>query len=674
VNPGLKVEGLGLDILLSREWLATNGIGGYACSTVPGLNTRKYHGLLVAAMSPPVRRMVILSRVQETIWRDGTSASLDCNEYPGIIHPLGYQFLREFYTDPSPRWIYQVHGCRVQKELHLLRGRNAVALSYRLLEGRGPMDLELRPLLALRSMHELRYQSNGPVFEEDSSKRQHHIPPTSHTPEFFFSHNGRFSPGADWYLNQIYRREEQRGYAGLEDLWTPGFIRWRLSPGHVAHFIGSTEPIEIDEALELANQHDHPRPAHASADSTFDALHRAASQFVVSIPHDDAEPSPHCITGYPWAAPSGREMLIAFTGAFLVPGKFAEARSLLLMFASRLRHGLMPSRFPENGGEPEYLGADVSLWFVNAMWDYLRYTGDDTVTQRLLDSAGHIINDYRHGTDLGITVGTDLLLGSRAPGIPTSWMDAKIGDWVLTPRIGRTVELNALWYNAVRIVAELRRRYGRTDRADSLTELAAGIKKSFNLRFWNEPAGCCFDVVEDHGNDPSIRPNQLFAIGLPFPVLDVDRHEKVLERVRLDLLTPFGMRTLSPADPCYQGHYFDGIVSRDRAYHNGSAFPWLLGVYVSAFLKMRGRDDAARQYVRDLLKGAISYMNGDGLGQICELFDGDPPHAPGGAIASAAAVAEILRCYHEDVLDKAPAQSGAMAAHHASEVASPAHI
>ena len=651
----LHVGGLELDALLAREWLATNGIGGYACSTIPGLNTRKYHGLLVAAMAPPVRRMVLLSRVEETLWRDGHRFALDSNQYPDVIYPQGYRHLRQFSSSPCPRWTFEGDGWRLQKQLRLLPGQNTVVLTYTLLSGEGPLDLELRPLLAMRPIHELSYQWNGPLVSEKRTSRCHRIGPTSHTPEVFFAHNGRFQAEANWYLNQIYRREAERGYAGLEDLWTPGVVRFSLTRGRRATFVCSSDPIDLEKVAKPSDAQAADGHATTPTDPTLDALRRAAEAFVVSVPQDaEAGRAVMCMSGYPWAAPSGRDTLIAFTGLLLVPGRFAEARLLLLRFAAGLRNGLMPSALPESGGAPQYLGADVSLWFANAVWDYLRYTNDDQTGEKLLDEILKIIAQYLLGADLGIATDDCGLLASRAAGTPTSWMDAKVDDWVVTQRLGRPVELNALWYNALRIAAELCRRYGREDRADALARTADSVARAFNERFWNPKEQCCFDVIEDHGQDPSIRPNQILALSLPFAVLAPERHEKVLHKVRTELLTPRGIRTLSPADPGYQGRYAGNVLARDRAHHNGSAFPWLLGPYLTALLKVRGRGPAARAEAHDLIRPCLDYLLGDGLGQLCELFDGDAPHSPGGLIASAPAVGELLRCYAQDVLDLAP--------------------
>src|SRR6185437_3352371 len=326
-------------------------------------------------------------------------------------------------------------------------------------------------------------------------------------------------------------------------------------------------------------------------------------------------------------------------GLFLVPGRFGDARSLLLSLAAREQHGLIPTTFPEDGSAPTYDGADVSLWYIHAIWNYFRYTNDvATLRRRLLDVSLRIIDRYRRGTDLGIAVDSEGLLLAGAPGCTTTWMDGKVNDWIITPRQGRAIELNALWYNALCITAELADRYGSHDRAAELASFARGVKGAFNRRFWNESAGCCFDVVEDHGADPCSRPNQLLAISLPFPVLSLERHARVLNKIHDHLLTSRGIRTLAPGSPDYIG----------------SAHPWLLGHYVTALLRVRGRGIAARDEARAALSSSLDFITGDGLGYLCELFDGDLPHRPGGAIASACSIGEVLRAYTEEVLDLGP--------------------
>ncbi|HET6247228.1 MAG TPA: amylo-alpha-1,6-glucosidase [Tepidisphaeraceae bacterium] len=672
---GIHVSHLDFPALIAREWLAANGIGGYASSTVAALNTRKYHGLLVAAMAPPARRMVLLARVEETLATDGNRFSLANSEYPGAIFPQGYHFLRAFNSVPFPRWAYQTDGGTVEKSLRLLHGENTVVLTYTLLGGGKPLGFELRPLLALRGIHQLMQQWNGRLAAESRSAQHYRVPATARTPEVFFAHTGSFEAGSNWYLNNVYRREFERGYTGMEDLWSPGIVRFTLAPGQPVHFICSSDPIDLDRTLERADwqgtQNNFviaPSPsdgatrhiAAPSADPAFDALLCAAGQFIVAAPPDGTSDKPGeksvtCIGNYPWGPPSARAALIGFGGLFLVPGRFGDARALLLSLAAREEHGLMPTAFPEDGSAALYDGADISLWYVNAVWNYFRYTQDiATLRRRLLDVVHRIIDQYRNGTDLGIATDSEGLLLIRATGLPTTWMDAKAGDWLLTPRQGKPVELNALWYNAVCIAAELSERYGSPDRAADLAAYSRHIKEGFNRRFWNETAGCCFDVVEDHGADASIRPNQLLAISLPFPALSLERHARVVAMVRERLLTPRGVRTLVAGDAYYMGRYEGNVVSRDRANYNGSAHPWLLGPYVTALLRVRGRASAARDEAKAALAGCLDYITGDGLGNLCELFDGDSPHRPGGAVNSSCAVGELLRAYAEEVLDLCP--------------------
>jgi predicted glycogen debranching enzyme len=654
----LNAGGMPLDALLEREWLITNGVGGYACSTSVGLNTRKYHGLLVAAMSPPVRRMVLLSRIEETLHLNGWPHALACNEYPGTIHPEGHRLLKAFCASPYPRWAYQGEGWTLEKSVRLVRGENTVVVSYTLLGADSHVELEARPLMALRAMHDLMYQWNGRLAAESKTKRHHRVPPTLKSPEVFFAHDGAFSASpACWYLNTIYRREEERGYGGLEDLWNPGVIRWRLSPGQTVHFVCSAEPIEIGKTLAKLDAEDAMVPPVSqmvsTPDTTQDLLVASAKAFACDT-LDPTQASLPMLTALPWSAPSVRDALIAFPGAYLVTHNFDGAKALLQSLATKLDHGLLPTGIPEDGSNPVYRGADVSLWFINCLWQYLCYTGDDQTVSRLLDTAIEIVSEYRHGTLLGIGADADGLLKTHAPGVGTTWMDAKIGDWVVTPRAGRPVELNALWYNALCITAELCERFGRATQATDLHELAAKAQWSFNRRFWNAERGCCFDVVDDHGTDPSVRPNQLLAISLPFPVLSKDRHPTLLEKVHRALLTPFGLRTLAPDDASYHGRYTGDVVSRDRACHQGCVFPWLLGQWVTAYVRVLGRSQTTRREALRFLEPCLEHVRGVGMGHLCELFDGDAPHRPGGAIASAASVGEVLRAYVEEILDQAP--------------------
>jgi predicted glycogen debranching enzyme len=673
-----------LSKLTSSEWLIANGLGGYASSTIPCLNTRKYHGLLVAAMTPPVRRMVILSRVEETVVFAGRRFELACNEYPQTIHPQGHRLLKAFDLQPCPRWAYQGDGWTVEKQLRLLPGRNAALLTYTLWGGSGVGSLELRPLLALRPMHELMFQWNGPLHVErmpgqSAFDGRYRVPATSRTPEVFFAHRGEWEAAqgvANWYLNTIYRWEQERGYAGLEDLWCPGIVHLRLSPGVATHFVCATDPISMEEVLaeERAKNAESEQnekalgklfstpagrarvraSANVEIDSEIATLIGAAEAFAVApgFPPGNIP----VLSDYHWGASSPRNVLIGFSGRYLATGRFEQARALLLAMAKLIKDGLIPATLPEDATDPIYRAADVSLWFVNAVWNYLRYTGDQTTVQHaLIGPVLSIIEHYRQGTAFGVGLGEDGLLLSRVAASATTWMDAKLGDWVITPRAGAAVEINALWYNALRIASALMELPGTAKPPEALSALAGKCCETFNRRFWNSDAECCYDFVDDKSADRAIRPNQLLAISLPFPILRADHHAAVLERVRSALLTPIGLRTLAESDPGYQGYYQGSVVSRERALHNGSVFPWLLGSYVSALVRVRGRNAAVLEEARSALRPCVERIAGPGCGHLCELFDGNAPHAPGGAVSASLGIAELLRCYVEDILDQQPA-------------------
>jgi predicted glycogen debranching enzyme len=656
----LHTAGAAFEDLIGREWLLTNRLGGYAGGTPLGINTRKYHGLLVAALSPPVRRMVLLSRLDETIHCGAQAHSLSAAEYPDTIHPNGYQSLVAFDHEPFPRWAYQGDGWTLEKNLRLLPDRNAVCISYTLL-GSGPSaELQVRPLFALRGIHQLMLQWNGPLDAIQLFPGHHRIEATTRTPEVYFAHDGAFGAQPLWYLNNIYRRERERGYAGLEDLWSPGLVRWHLQPGRSVHFACAADPIDLAlmvSSLERASTLVVMGRAseEKAADPVAAALVRCAEQFVPVTTADAGATRAIVVTQYPWTPPSGRDALISLSGLFLVTRRFTEARTLLESFAADLWNGLMPSVFPEDAGAPRYEGADVSLWFVHAVQQFLKHTGEDPAAHGLLvETVAKIVEAYQHGTTLGIGTDPDGLLFSHAAAQPTTWMDAKVGDWIITPRQGRAVEINALWYNALCVGSELMRAMGNLSRSEDLAMLAASVRHAFNRRFWNERAGCCYDVVHDYGVDAAIRPNQLLAVSLPHPVLDGERHASVLNVVRDQLLTPFGLRTLAPAEPGYAGRYEGDPVSRDRAYHQGSVYPWLLGAFADATLRVHGHTPGVREEIRTHLQGCIDRLTGDGLGQLCELFDGDVPRRPGGAIADARSLAEVLRAYVQGVLGVEP--------------------
>jgi predicted glycogen debranching enzyme len=651
----VSISDMNFENLIEREWMTVNGLGGYASSTICGMNTRKYHGLLVAAMTPPARRMVLLSHVEETIWTSHGEFALSNNEYPGTIFPRGFTHLRAFNVEPFPRWAYQGEGFTLEKSLRLLDGKNTTCVSYSLLTGDNPVTLEIRALLALRGIHELMYQWNGRLYGESKRDGQVRIPATTRTPEIFFAHDGEFRAEPHWHLNAIYRREEERGYAGLEDLWKPGVFRWTLSPGQTAHVVCSTEPVELEGVLhDLEREREsldrRTSVVNSDADNRLEMLVRAAEAFVLNFPGEaPGERSVKVIGHYPWASASGRAALVGFNGLFMVTGRRDEARSLLMGMASQLRGGMIPTEYPESAEAPTYQGADVSLWFVNAVGEYFAQTEDGATVRLLLPVIEEIIETYRKAGNDWLFRDPDGLIGTRSAGVARSWMDAQVGDWVVTPRSGRPVELNALWFNALITAGRLASKLGGAN-AREWEDLAQIVRASFNSRFWNPSTNCCYDVIAEDGLDTSVRPNQIFAISLPHPVLSADRHKAVIAKIVEELLTPKGIRTLGRREAGYRGNYAGNIVSRDGAQHQGSVYPWLVGPLATAYLKTYGRSQETTAKVMQWIEPCLDYMDTTGLGQLCELFDGDSPHAARGAMASALGAAEMLRTYVRDVM------------------------
>ena len=658
----VSISSMSFENLIEREWIVVNGIGGYASSTLCGLNTRKYHGLLVAAMSPPARRMVLLSHLEETIFTPHGDFALSSNEYPGTIFPRGFEHLRAFNVEPFPRWAYQGDGFTLEKSLRLLHGENTLCVSYSLLTGDKPVTLEIRALLALRGIHELMYQWNSRLAAEPMRGGLVKIPASSRTPELFFAHDGEFRAEPHWHLNAIYRREDERGYSGLEDLWKPGTFRWTLSPGQTVHLACSTEPVALERVLselDRARENLDRQTAVISTDSDrrLEMLVRAADSFVLSIPELNspdqaaaAAPTVRVINQYLWSPAGTRAALMGFDGLFLTTGRFAEARAMLMDLASQIRIGMVPTEYPENGDSATYQGADISLWFVNAVGEYFTTVEDEQSRQPLSNAVQEIIDAYLNAASDALFRDDEGLIGVRRFGRSRSWMDAQINDWIITPRWGRTVELNALWYNALMTASRLAGKIGKPALAEQWEESAQMVKETFNRRFWNPKLDCCYDLVDDGFNDSSLRPNQIFAISLPFAVLSPERQRPVMTRVIDELLTPMGVRSLSRRDAGYQGKYAGNVVSRDRAQHEGSVYPWLLGPLARAYQKSSGVSSQTTEKIAQWIEPCLHYMEGDGLGQICELFSGDTPQTTGGAIASALGTAELLRTYARDVL------------------------
>lgn len=642
-----------LDQALRREWIETNGLGGFSSSTITGLNTRRYHGLLTAATKPPVGRVLLLSKLEETLVIDGERFDLGVNQYPGVIHPQGHKHLVEFRMHPFPVFVYRAGGAELEKSVFMVEGENTVVVEYAIRQsGAGPIRecaLELRPLVAFRDYHSTTHENAGLDPTVITLPGLATIHPYRDLPFLHFAHDAdSVESTGEWYRNFEYAIEQERGLDYQEDLFNPFVARFDLGARNTATVIASTERHNALEAEAFRAKEIQRREAllasSPSGDPLVQALTVAADQFIVK--RGDLKT---VIAGYHWFSDWGRDTMITLPGLTLVTGRPEIAKSILLAFAKSVDQGMLPNRFPDVGETPEYNTIDATLWFFEAVRAFLAYTGDIAfVRDNLYPKLKEIIEWHMRGTRYGIRADGDGLLNGGEPGVQLTWMDVKIGDWVVTPRYGKPVEIQALWYNALRIMESLAAGFDSVSQA-SYAAVADSAKESFNAKFWNEAQGCLYDVVNAAGVDGSIRPNQIFAVSLPHTMLAKDRARRVLEVVERDLLVPCGLRSLSPRDPNYHAHYEGGVWARDSAYHQGTVWPWLIGPFITAYVKVNDRSAAARQQAATWLADFRSQVV-RGLGQLPELADAEPPHMPRGCMAQAWSVAELLRAAVEDVL------------------------
>ncbi|MGJ5814600.1 amylo-alpha-1,6-glucosidase [Paludibaculum fermentans] len=648
----------------TREWLETNGLGGFASSTITGLNTRRYHGLLCAATKPPVGRLMLLSKVEETLVVDGRRYDLSVNQYPGAVHPTGHQYLREFRLDPYPVFVYQVEGLELEKRLFMVHGENTTVLEYELRaldrDGLPACELELRPLLAFRDYHATTHQNEAIHGGFDCTPGLAVLTPYAGLPSLFLAHDaGQVEAAGHWYNNFEYAVERERGLDFQEDLFQPLVLRYAFDRRAQATLIASTGPRDAASAPQLRRDEQARRSAVLTAapspEPIVQALVAAAGQFIVQRGSLKT-----VIAGYPWFADWGRDTMIALPGLTLCTGHPETARQILQAFAESVDQGMLPNRFPDAGEAPEYNTGDATLWFFEAIRAYLAATGDfPFVRDHLFAALQDIINAHLRGTRYGIRVDNDGLLHCGEPGVQLTWMDAKTGDWVVTPRTGKPVEIQALWYNALSIMEDLSHRFGDLGAELFLRKLADRTRSSFNEQFWNDEAGCLYDVVDGSGHDASVRPNQIFAVSLHHSMLSASRASQVVRTVHRDLLTPLGLRSLSPRDPAYRARYEGGVHERDSAYHQGTVWPWLLGPFISGYVRVHGGSSQAKAEASAWLKPISAHLSEACLGQISEIADADAPHTPRGCPAQAWSVAEILRAALEDVFSQpSPAAVG----------------
>lgn len=642
-----------LDKALQREWLETNGLGGFASSTIVGLNTRRYHGLLVAATRPPVGRMVLLSKLDETLVIDGLRYELSTNQYPDTIHPRGYQYLKGFRLDPFPVLTYEVAGVVVEKSVFMIQGENSTAIQYAVGTANATLpdniELEVCPLIAFRDYHSTAHENGALDPHVEWEEGLATVAPYDGLPSLYVAHNaGECETTGFWYRNFEYQVERERGLDFREDLFNPFVLRFDVLRYPKPSVIASTERRDVGRSAAYREEEIKRRQevieVSASGSELVRTLVAAADQFIVARGNENS-----VIAGYHWFSDWGRDTMIALPGLALATGRFDLARSILLAFAPFVDQGMLPNRFPDAGETPEYNTVDATLWYFEAVRALLHHTDDYKFIQtHLYDVLVDILDWHQRGTRYGIGLDEDGLLNSGEAGVQLTWMDAKVGDWVVTPRSGKAVEIQALWYNALRVMEQLARKFG--DKANQLRygQIAARAKRSFNKSFWNEPQGCLFDVVDGNTRDNSIRPNQIFAVSLTHTMLSRDKARQVVEVVKRELLTPFGLRSLAQSDSHYRGRYEGDPLSRDGAYHQGTVWAWLMGPFITAYLKVTAGKNGQEQ-VAQWLSGFSAHLRDACLGQVSEIFDGDAPHQPRGCVAQAWSVAELLRAAAEDV-------------------------
>ena len=642
------------------EWLEPDGLGGFASGTATGIRTRRYHALLLAATTPPTGRVVLVNGFDAWVETAAGTFALSSQRYePGVTHPDGAARITSFAVDPWPTWVFTLEdGTVVEQSLVVPHGSPVVALTWSLTSSNGPATLSVRPFLSGRDYHSMHHENGAFRFEPERVGPRLVWRPYDGIPAIHALANGDYEHRPDWYRNFRYDEELARGLDASEDLASPGVFRWDLNDGSAAMVLGAVPsaetaiPHDVDARNLATAIHDRERARRAQFPSR---LHRAADAYIVTRGSGQT-----IVAGYPWFTDWGRDTFIALRGIGLASGRVDEARRILLEWAGAISEGMLPNRFPDRGEAPEFNSVDASLWFIIAVYDLLDAAtrgrleiapADRAALERAVDD---ILTGYSRGTRFGIRLDDDGLLAAGVPGVQLTWMDAKVGDHVITPRIGKPVEVEALWLNALWLA-------GR--HSPQWRDVFARGSATFAQRFWNESAGALYDVIDvDHRPgtaDATLRPNQVFALGgLPVVLVDTDKAARALELVQARLWTPIGLRSLAPGEPGYVGRYASGVSARDGGYHQGTVWPWLLSSFVDAWVRIRGGGRAVKEQARErFLAPLLRHLDEHGLGHIAEIADGDVPHTPNGCPFQAWSVGEALRLDQVVLAPDAPSRN-----------------
>ena len=639
----------------SREWLVTNGIGGYASGTVAGSQTRRYHGMLVAALQPPLGRTQLVSAIDEIVHYAGADFPLATHRWAsGAIDPQGFLFLEDFHLEGStPVWTYALADALLEKRVWMRQGENTTYIQYTLVRGSSALEMEWKALVNYRDFHSLTHAGEWRMNITPVENGVKVLAFDGAAPLYLKSSAATCEPRHEWYLGCYFAEETERGLSDLEDRLFAALFRAKLEVGSSFTLVVSTEAaaaLDVETArAERANYevklfHDWQAKNETlagEAPSWLWQLILAADQFIVKRSLPEEPDGRSIIAGYHWFGDWGRDTMIALPGLTLATGRAGVARQILLAFSRCVDGGMLPNNFPDAGGKPEYNTVDAALWYFESLRQYFEATQDDVTLQKLFPILAGVIEAHVAGTRYNIHVDpTDGLLYAGEPGVQLTWMDAKIGDWVVTPRTGKPVEINALWINALETMAGFARSLARP--GDAYEKLAAKTKKSFQ-KFWNLDRNCCFDVIDSPGigNDASLRPNQIFAVSLPVSPLTPQQQRAVVDICARRLLTSHGLRSLAPGETGYSGHYGGSPRDRDAAYHQGTVWGWLLGPFARAHFRVYRDREAALRFLEPL--GRQIYASG--LGTLSEIFDGDAPFTSRGCIAQAWTVAEVLRSW-----------------------------
>ena len=674
-----------IENLLTREWLLTNERGSYASSTIAGCNTRGYHGLLIGSLNPPVNRIMALANCLEMVIFEGQAFKLSTFEFSDKFTPSGFTYLKRFRRDIAAHFDYELDKLKLTKSVYLLRETDTVALVYDFTSVREPAEFVLRPFVGLRDFH-TQQKSHAPLCSQrlgDGVLVRHNVPNSC---ELFLScqyvHPAReknevsgvvnFEKDRQWWFNFLYRINRERGQDFTEDLWTPGFFKCRIeTPSKIILWANLSSPwarckpeelanLDIDAVREDLRRHQENLKrcasrhsplisritGHGTRATNFEALCLTAEAFIAKRQTNHKHRTT-ILAGYPWFADWGRDAFIALPGLLLSTGRFEEAKSVLTTFATAADEGMIPNRFDDRSGTTYFNSVDASLWFINAAFQYVAASGDSkTFMQELMPTIRWIIESYHKGTRFDIRADSDGLITAGNNETQLTWMDAKYDGVAFTPRCGKAVEVNALWYNSLCLLAQF-----YTDRnienAEHYKSMADKVRTSFCELFWNESKGYLNDcILPDDSVDESLRPNQIFAVSLPFSPLSAHQQKSVVKTVQNQLLTPYGLRTLNVQDSRYKGVYSGPQQQRDEAYHQGTVWAYLMGPFVEGFLKVNGFSRKSKKKASEFIQPLLQHLTEDGcLGSISEIFDGDMPHKPRGCIAQAWSVAELIRAY-----------------------------